>query len=144
MSIQTLNDVFFATAARQLDRAMLFRGTETGAWNSISSSEFRRKVAATAKALHQWGIRKGDRIAILSENRPEWAIADFAMAYVQEHARTPAEQQAVLAALRFKCDVLWAQLDALHHAYVTPALPPPGALPRTVDCDQRPTRRSSD
>jgi long-chain acyl-CoA synthetase len=79
MSIQTLNDVFFATAARQLDRAMLFGGTETGAWHSISSSEFRRKVAATAKALHQWGIRKGDRIAILSENRPEWAIADFAI-----------------------------------------------------------------
>jgi len=54
--------------------------------------------------------------------------SDFALAYVQEHARTPAEQQAVLAALRFKCDVLWAQLDALHHAYVTPALPPPGAF----------------
>ncbi len=54
--------------------------------------------------------------------------SDFALAYVQEHARTPAEQQAVLAALRFKCDVLWAQLDALHHAYVVPALPPPGAF----------------
>ena len=53
---------------------------------------------------------------------------DFALAYVQEHARTPAEQQAVLAALRFKCDVLWAQLDALHHAYVQPATPPPGAF----------------
>ncbi len=53
--------------------------------------------------------------------------ADFALAYVQSHARTPAEQQAVLAALRFKCDVLWAQLDALHHAYVVPATPPPGA-----------------
>jgi pyrroloquinoline-quinone synthase len=34
----------------------------------------------------------------------------------------------VLAALRFKCDVLWAQLDALHHAYVLPATPPPGAF----------------
>ncbi len=54
--------------------------------------------------------------------------SDFALAYVQEHARTPAEQEAVLAALRFKCDVLWAQLDALHHAYVTPATPPPGAF----------------
>lgn len=54
--------------------------------------------------------------------------SDFALAYVQEHARTVPEQQAVLAALRFKCDVLWAQLDALHHAYVTPALPPPGAF----------------
>ena len=54
--------------------------------------------------------------------------ADFALAYVQEHARTPEQQQAALAALRFKCDVLWAQLDALHHAYVAPGLPPPGAF----------------
>jgi len=52
----------------------------------------------------------------------------FALRYVQEHARTVAEQQAVMAALRFKCDVLWAMLDALNHAYVTPALPPPGAF----------------
>ncbi len=52
----------------------------------------------------------------------------FALRYVQEHARTPAEQQAALAALRFKCDVLWAMLDALHHAYVSPAVPPPGAF----------------
>jgi pyrroloquinoline-quinone synthase len=54
--------------------------------------------------------------------------SQFALAYVQRHATTPAEQHAVLAALRFKCDVLWAQLDALHHAYVTPATPPPGAF----------------
>jgi pyrroloquinoline-quinone synthase len=54
--------------------------------------------------------------------------SDFALAYVMEHARTPKEQEAVLTALRFKCDVLWAQLDALHHAYVQPALPPPGAF----------------
>jgi pyrroloquinoline-quinone synthase len=53
---------------------------------------------------------------------------DFALGYVTQHARTPAEQQAVLAALRFKCDVLWAQLDALHHAYVQPGTPPPGAF----------------
>jgi len=53
--------------------------------------------------------------------------ADFALAYVKEHAKTPEQQQAVCDALSFKCDVLWAQLDALNHAYVTPALPPPGA-----------------
>ncbi len=52
----------------------------------------------------------------------------FALRYVQEHARSVAEQQAVMAALRFKCDVLWAMLDALNHAYVAPALPPPGAF----------------
>lgn len=54
--------------------------------------------------------------------------ADFALAYVKAEARTPAEQGAVLAALRFKCDVLWAQLDALHFAYVAPGLVPPGAF----------------
>ena len=53
---------------------------------------------------------------------------NFALGYVRDHARTRAEQEAVLAALRFKCDVLWAQLDALHHAYVTPALIPPDAF----------------
>lgn len=52
---------------------------------------------------------------------------EFALAYVREHARTRAEQEDVLAALRFKCDVLWSQLDALHYAYVSPGLIPPGA-----------------
>ena len=54
--------------------------------------------------------------------------ADFALDYVKQHAKTPEQQQAVLAALSFKCDVLWAQLDALEHAYVSPATPPPGAF----------------
>lgn len=54
--------------------------------------------------------------------------SDFALDYVKRTARTPAEQAAAVAAVRFKCNVLWAQLDALHHAYVTPALIPPGAF----------------
>jgi pyrroloquinoline-quinone synthase len=53
---------------------------------------------------------------------------EFALGYVKQHARTRAEQESVIAALRFKCDLLWAQLDALHFAYVAPALPPPGAF----------------
>lgn len=53
--------------------------------------------------------------------------ADFALDYVKRHATTSETQSAALSALAFKCDVLWAQLDALHHAYVDPALPPPGA-----------------
>lgn len=52
----------------------------------------------------------------------------FALSYVKEHARTREQQEAVMAALRFKCDLLWAQLDALHFAYVAPRLPPPGAF----------------
>lgn len=52
----------------------------------------------------------------------------FALSYVKEHARTRDQQEAAMAALRFKCDLLWAQLDALHFAYVAPRLPPPGAF----------------
>ena len=54
--------------------------------------------------------------------------ADFALAYVKAQAKTRAEQEAVLAALRFKCDVLWAQLDGLYFAYVDPGFIPPGAF----------------
>ena len=54
--------------------------------------------------------------------------SDFALTYVKEHASTRERQDQVLAALRFKCDVLWAQLDALHYAYVTPGLIPAGAF----------------
>lgn len=54
--------------------------------------------------------------------------SDFALGYVRDHARAADQQAAVMAALRFKCDVLWALLDALDHAYVCPALPPPGAF----------------
>src|SRR5580704_11766057 len=54
--------------------------------------------------------------------------ADFALAWVVKHARTREEQDAAHNALRAKCDILWAQLDALHQAYVTPGWPPPGAF----------------
>jgi pyrroloquinoline-quinone synthase len=54
--------------------------------------------------------------------------SDFALDYVKRSAATAQEQAAVVDAVRFKCNVLWAQLDALHHAYVTPALIPPGAF----------------
>ena len=52
----------------------------------------------------------------------------FALDYVRREANTAERQRAAMDALRFKCDVLWAQLDALHHAYVTPGLPPPGTF----------------
>ncbi len=54
--------------------------------------------------------------------------ADFALDYVKRHAATRAEQDKVIAALRFKCDVLWAQLDALYAAYVAPGHVPLGAF----------------
>ena len=54
--------------------------------------------------------------------------AEFALTYVKQHARTPAEQEEVLAALRFKCAVLWSMLDALEYSYVAPGRIPPDAF----------------
>ncbi len=54
--------------------------------------------------------------------------AAFAIQYVSDHAATRAEQESVIQALRDKCDILWAQLDALYFAYVEPGWPPPGAF----------------
>ncbi len=54
--------------------------------------------------------------------------SEFALNYVKTRAQSRAEQDACVAAVRFKCDVLWAQLDALNHAYVTPGVIPPGAF----------------
>jgi len=54
--------------------------------------------------------------------------AKFAINYVYENAKTRAEQELAIQALRDKCDILWAQLDALYFAYVQPGWPPPGAF----------------
>jgi len=54
--------------------------------------------------------------------------ARFALQWVTENARTRPEQEMAIAALQEKCNILWAQLDALHFAYVQPGWPPPGAF----------------
>jgi coenzyme PQQ biosynthesis protein C len=71
-----------------------------------------------------------DTLAYFSQ-RPVQAKrdSDFALDYVKTHALTRPEQNAVLAALEFKCSVLWAQLDALWSAYVSRAIPPGAWVP---------------
>jgi pyrroloquinoline-quinone synthase len=54
--------------------------------------------------------------------------AQFALAWVIENAHTREEQEQAIGALRAKCDILWAQLDAIYLAYVSPGWPPPGAF----------------
>ena len=54
--------------------------------------------------------------------------SQFAVNYVHDNAKTRAEQELAIQALRDKCDILWAQLDALYFAYVQPGWPPPGAF----------------
>ena len=76
MSLSTLNDIFLAIVDRGRERVMMHR--QAIQWVSISSQELYRNVVGVARALDRWGIGKGDRVAILSENRPEWTTADFA------------------------------------------------------------------
>jgi long-chain acyl-CoA synthetase len=76
MNLETLNDIFFDIASRNQTDFML-RKTPEG-WAPISSHEFAAKVGAIVNGLRSWGISPGDRVAILSENRHEWVVADFA------------------------------------------------------------------
>ncbi len=76
MNLRTLNDVFFNLVQRDSGRVMLTRAG--GEWKPISARQLRSWVYATARQLQSWGIGKGDRVVILSENRPEWAVTDFA------------------------------------------------------------------
>src|SRR6266496_6230470 len=76
MSLQTLNDLFFEITGGDQPCLML-RKTVAG-WEPISSQDFTAKVAGVAKSLRSWGISRGDRVAVLAENRHEWVVADFA------------------------------------------------------------------
>ena len=76
MSLGTLNDIFLSIVESGRPRVMLHR--QALQWVPISAQELYRNVTGVACALASWGIAKGDRVAILSENRPEWSIADFA------------------------------------------------------------------
>jgi coenzyme PQQ biosynthesis protein C len=70
-----------------------------------------------------------DALAYFDKRPPQASRdADYALDYVKRNAKTRAEQDLVIGALAFKCDVLWAMLDALMHAYVTPGHIPPGAF----------------
>ena len=76
MKPRTINDIFFTIVERGQPRVMLVR--QANEWIPLSSQELYQNVAGVARVLHQWGLAKGDRLAILSENRFEWAAADFA------------------------------------------------------------------
>jgi long-chain acyl-CoA synthetase len=75
--LSTINDLFFRVAAAANPRAILWLD-EFGLWQPISSDQIYQRVRALAKAFLGWGVQKGDRIALISENRWEWAVTDFA------------------------------------------------------------------
>lgn len=73
----TLVEVFFQAIDRYAKGDAL-RARVDGAWRSISHSDLEERVRHLALGLESLGLERGDRIAILSENRPEWAMADYA------------------------------------------------------------------
>src|ERR1700746_3456622 len=76
MALLSFNDIFLAVVARKAPHLMMSK--VSGAWVPISSQQLHREIIAIARSLRSWGISHSDRVAILSEHRPEWTIADFA------------------------------------------------------------------
>ena len=76
--LSTLNDLFCRLAAAQNPRAILWQD-EFGNWQPLSSDQIYQRVHTLSEAFLSWGAQKGDCIAVIGENRWEWAVADFAI-----------------------------------------------------------------
>jgi len=75
---RTLNELFFAAMDALADRPAVLRRKNAGRWEAISCSALMARVQDVSLGLRDLGVGPGDRVAILSENRPEWAVADYA------------------------------------------------------------------
>jgi len=77
--IRTLCDIYVSAAAS--GKPDLLISKVNGQWRPVSAGDFGYTVRALSLGLNALGIQPGDRVAILSENRPEWAMADYAILY---------------------------------------------------------------
>lgn len=146
LSISTVNDLFLRVADARNPRAVLWQD-EAGGWQPISSDQIYQRVRAIAAALVNWGIEKGNRIALIAENRWEWAITDFAILAIGAvdvpiYPTLTGEQIATLlqdsacrvafVSTRAQYDKLNAvrSLTALEHIVIMDSVAPPdGAIP---------------
>ncbi|HKF46756.1 MAG TPA: long-chain fatty acid--CoA ligase [Terracidiphilus sp.] len=144
--ISTINDLFFRVAGARNPAAMLWQ-VSSARWQPISSDQIYQRVRALARAFLEWGVRKGDRIALIAENRWEWAITDFATlaigaADVPIYPTLTAEQIAVLlqdAGCRVavvstrqqfdKLNAVRSQTPLEHIVIMDSEAPPEGAVP---------------
>ncbi len=74
----SLTQLLLDTLCKQSRPDLLWHKVE-GEWKTISTDTYLRRVAAAARFLRECGIQKGDRVAVFSENRPEWHMADLAI-----------------------------------------------------------------
>jgi long-chain acyl-CoA synthetase len=98
--ISTINDLFFRVASARNPRAILWQD-EFSQWQPISSDQIYQRTRRLAETFLSWGVQKGARIALVSENRWEWAVTDFATlsigaVNVPIYPTLPGEQIAVL------------------------------------------------
>ncbi|MBX6366044.1 MAG: AMP-binding protein, partial [Gemmatimonadetes bacterium] len=140
----TLTALFFRTIER-FGKADALRWRDGGgAWHSISHARILEDVRRAALGLESLGVRRGDRVALLSENRPEWALADYAALCIGAldvpiYATLPAHQAAFVlrdsgARAIFvstpeqlaKVREVWAELPGLERAIVFDDAPTDG------------------
>jgi long-chain acyl-CoA synthetase len=75
---RTLTQLYFGALERFGTRPVAFRAKRQGQWLELSYQQLADRVQDLSLGLLELGVSPGDRVAILSENRPEWAIADYA------------------------------------------------------------------
>ena len=78
MNRGTLNQLFFTTVDRHAGLQAAFRSRVAGTWVGITHREALERVQAISLGLRELGIQPGDKVSLVSENRPEWALADYA------------------------------------------------------------------
>ena len=78
MNRGTLTQLFFTTVDRHAGLPAAFRSKVGGAWVSVTHGETLERVQAISLGLRELGIKRGDKVAIISENRAEWALSDYA------------------------------------------------------------------
>jgi len=77
IDVQTINNIFEIATTRGDETVAMWNNR--GSWEPISSKMLYGRVRAVVEKLQSWGIQRGDRVALIGENRWEWAVTDFAV-----------------------------------------------------------------